>query len=54
MFFKKKADIFIKSKDFPGGPGVKTLSFHFGGHRFNPWSGKISHVRATEPVHPKN
>ena len=25
--------------DFPGGPVVKTLRFHCGGHGFNPWSG---------------
>ena len=25
--------------DFPGGPAVRTLSFHCRGHRFDPWSG---------------
>ena len=28
-----------KSRDFPGGPVVKTLPFHHRGHRFNPWLG---------------
>ena len=27
------------SRDVPGGSVVKTLNFHFRGHRFNPWSG---------------
>ena len=26
-------------RDFPGGPAVKTLSFHCRGHGFDPWSG---------------
>ena len=25
--------------DFPNSPGVKTLSFYFRGHGFDPWSG---------------
>ena len=28
-----------KTRDFPGGPVVKTLSLHGSGHRFDPWSG---------------
>ena len=28
-----------QGRDFPGGPVVKTLRFHFRGHRFNPWLG---------------
>ena len=24
-------------RDFPSGPGVKTLHFHFRGRWFNPW-----------------
>ena len=34
--------IYLKSggkRDFPGGPVVKILCFHFRGHGFNPWSG---------------
>ena len=27
--------------DFPGGPVVKTLHFHFRRHGFDPWSGKF-------------
>ena len=30
--------------DFPGGPVVKTPSFHCKGCRFDPWSGKIPHA----------
>ena len=26
-------------RDFPGGPVVKTPSFHCRGHRFDPWPG---------------
>ena len=33
--------ILEKSRDFPGGPVVKTLHFQHRGHEFNPWSGKI-------------
>ena len=28
-----------KSRDFPGGPGLKTLCFHCKGREFNPWLG---------------
>ena len=28
-----------KQSDFPGGPVVKTLPFHYRGRRFNSWSG---------------
>ena len=35
--------------DFAGGPVVKTPSFHFRGHVFDPWSGtKIPH--AVKPI----
>ena len=26
-------------REFPGGPAVRTLCFHFRGPRFDPWSG---------------
>ena len=26
-------------REFPGGPVVRTLGFHFEGHGFNPWLG---------------
>ena len=29
----------VQSRDFPGGPVVKTLRFHCRGHGFDPWSG---------------
>ena len=29
----------ITLRDFPGAPVVKTPSFHYRGHGFNPWSG---------------
>ena len=28
-----------QQRDFPGGPVMKTLSFHCRAHEFNPWSG---------------
>ena len=31
-------------KDFPGGPVVKTLSFHRLGHEFDLWGTKIPHA----------
>ena len=36
-----------RKRDFPGGPLVKTLSFHCRRHGFNPWAGvgtKIPHA----------
>ena len=36
--------ILEKSRDFPGGPVVKTLHFQHRGHEFNPWSGKIPYA----------
>ena len=38
------------SLGFPGGSVVKNLACQFGGHRFDPWSGKIPH--AAEHVTP--
>ena len=40
----ERFSILVKDKitdswDFLGGPVVKTLRFHYKGHRFNPWSG---------------
>ena len=33
-------DVKLKiSRDFPGGPVIKTPRFHCRGHRFDPWSG---------------
>lgn len=32
-FFKK-----YQSCEFPGSPVLRTLCFHYRGHRFNPWS----------------
>ena len=29
-------------RDFPGGPVVETLHFHWRGHAFNPWSEKLT------------
>ena len=29
----------MRSRDFPGGPVVKTLHFHCRGHRFDTWLG---------------
>ena len=32
-------------RDFPGGPMVKTLCFHYRGHGFDPWSRELrSHM----------
>ena len=33
--------------DFPGGPVVMTLCFHYRGHGFNPWLGKFVMARGT-------
>ena len=30
-----------KTREFPGGPVVRTLSFHCQGRRFSPWSGEL-------------
>ena len=36
---QRKASLVKTTRDFPGGPVVKTLSFQCRGHRFDPWSG---------------
>ena len=48
-----------KDWDFPGGPVVEHPPASAGGHRFDPWSGKMPHAMeqlslcttATEPTH---
>ena len=32
------------SRDFPGGPVVRSPPASAGGHEFDPWSGKIPHA----------
>ena len=36
----KRVTIKSYDREFLAGPVVRTLHFHFRGHRFDPWSGK--------------
>ena len=38
-----------RSRDFPGGPVVRTLPFQCRGHRFDSWLGKFRKTRALIP-----
>ena len=57
VFMEKKKK---KIPDFPGGPVVRNPPANAGGHRFDPWPGKIPHAAGqvglrtttTEPEHP--
>ena len=39
IFFVAVTSFIKGDRDFPGGPVVQTLSFHFRGHGFDPWLG---------------
>ena len=38
MLILLNGKILKEKQDFPGGPVVKTLNFHYRGYRFDPWS----------------